>query len=368
MSDLILFNSEKSDYEKPTLFLGDPMGLLDTVNDPHPRLWELYRALRSLDWDTNEFDFAPCKVEFKTKDPKVAQGLIQNLGWQWEGDSLAANSIMATMGHFVTNSALKAVWDQVVANENLHWTTYSEVVRFSFDEPNAVLKEVLAVKEGLQRMETIARVMSNAYRTGLKLSLGLLKRDDPEVYAAAFLFTVGLFIFERVHFMGSFAVTGAIAQTGDYMPICNAIQRIAQDEAEVHVNVDKYVIETELATPRGLQCWRDHRDVIFNMLQEATASEMRWINFQRDSGSVVPNVGWEDLKAYVKFNSADAHDTLRLKTEFKAPTAIPLPYMVKWLDVSRRQASPQEQDNGQYRVGVIRRDDVGLTLPFARAR
>lgn len=368
MLEAKIFNTEKTDYEKSTLFLGQQNGLLDTVNTHHPRLWDLYRSLRGLDWDTHEFDFSSCLLEFKTKPKGVSQAMIQNLGWQWEGDSIAANSIMAVGNHFVTDSGLKTVWDQIVANENLHATTYSEIVRYSFDAPNQVLTEVLSIKESLDRMETIGRVMGHSYKTGLKVSLGMVDRDSDEAYDAAFLFTVALFCLERVHFMGSFAVTGAIAQTGDFMPICKAVQRIAQDEAEIHVNVGKYVLENEMATPRGRAAWKRHRDTIDNILLEVRASEMRWRNFQRDSGSTVPGVGWDEIGSYIAFNVADAHDVLERDVDFRAPLENPLPYMNKWLDVASTQASPQEQDNGQYRVNVVRNDDDGKVFAFNTSR
>lgn len=363
-----IFNTDKSDYEQSALFLGQSAGLLDTVNTHHPRLWSLYRSLRSLDWDTHEFDFAPCLLEFKTEAKGISQAMIQNLGWQWEGDSIAANSIMAVMNHFVTDSGLKTVWDQIVANENLHATTYSEIVRYSFDAPNKVLEEVLGVKESLDRMETIGKVMGHAYKTGLKLSLGMIDRNSDEAYDAAFLFTVALFCLERVHFMGSFAVTGAIAQTGSFMPICKAVQRIAQDEAEIHVNVGKYVLQHEMSTARGRACWHRNRDTIDNILLEVRASEMRWRNFQRDSGSIVPGVGWDEIGSYIAFNVADAHDVLERDVDFRAPLENPLKYMNKWLDVSATQASPQEQDNGQYRVNVVLNDDDGKIFNFNTSR
>ncbi len=364
MFDTGIFNAEKVDYGDARLFLGEPSGLLDTVNDPHPKLWDFWRSLRSLDWDTNEFDFSPCLLEFKQGDPMVAQAMIQNLGWQWEGDTMAANSIMAVGNHFVTNSALKVIWDQIVANENLHSTTYSEIVRYSFDSPNEVLNDVLGVKDAMARMEPIGRVMGESYRTGLKVSLGIIDRNSDEAYSAAFLFTVALFLLERVHFMGSFAVTGGIAQTGAYMPICKAVQRIAQDEAEVHVNVGKYIIQYEMSTPRGRACWKSHRQVIDDMCAEVMTSEMRWRNFQRDSGSIIPGVGWDEIGQYIRYNVADAMDLLERPVDFKAPLEMPLPYMTKWLDVAATQASPQEQDNGQYRVNVVRHDDHGKVFPF----
>lgn len=370
MFDSKIFNAEKSDYEQSSLFLGQPNGLIDTVNSHHSRLWDLYRSLRGLDWDTHEFDFAPCLLEFKTKPKGISQAMIQNLGWQWEADSVAANSIMAVMNHFVTDSGLKTVWDQIVANENLHGTTYSEIVRYSFDAPNKVLEEVLGIKDSLMRLTTVGKVMGNAFRVGLDVSRGAIDRNSEEAYTAAFLFTCALFGLERVHFMGSFSVTGAIAQTGDFMPICKAVQRIAQDEAEIHVNVGKYVIQTEMATARGRACWKANRQLIDDMFMEIMASEMRWINFQRESGSELPSdiVGWDQIKSYVRFNVADAMDTLELPVDFKAPLEIPLPYMVKWLDVAATQASPQEQDNGQYRVNVVRHDDHGMIFPFELKR
>lgn len=366
--DNAIFNTDKGDYGDSRLFLGEPRGLLDTVNDPHPKLWSMWRSLRGLDWDTNEFDFSPCLIEFKTGDPMIAQAMIQNLGWQWEGDTIAANSIMAVGNNFVTNPALKVLWDQIVANENLHATTYSEIVRYSFDAPNQVLAQVLAIKESMSRMETVARVMGHSYRTGLKVSLGLIDRNSEEAYAAAFMFTVALFLLERVHFMGSFAVTGAIAMTGDYMPICKAVQRIAQDESEIHVNVGKYVIQYEMSTARGRACWKANRETIDDMMLEVRASEMRWRNFQRDSGSKVPGVGWDEIGSYINFNCADAMDVLERPVDFKAPLDMPLPYMAKWLDVAATQASPQEQDNGQYRVNVVHHNDHGMKFPFEMRR
>lgn len=360
-----IFNPDKTDYDSPALFLGQSGGLGDTVNDHHPRLWELWRALRSLDWDTNEFNFEPCNIEFKTVNPMIAQAMIQNIGFQWEADTDASNSISAVSSLFVTNSALKTCWDQVTANENLHWTTYSEAVRYSFDEPNTVLQSVLANKDALARMDGIVTTMAKSLKIGLEYRLGHRTKDDPEVYQAAFMFTVALFLLERVNFMGSFAVTAAIAQEGLFMPICNAIQRIAQDEAEVHVNIGKYVLTYELSTPRGQACWRANRAVIDDMISEVHASENRWINFQRDSGSVVPGVGWDELKTLVKFNVADAADVLHRPVSFNAPTIMPLPYFAKWLDVSKTQHAPQEADIGQYRVNVVRHNDQGIVLPFA---
>lgn len=361
----VLFDPTVVNGMNNDLFLGERFGLLDTVNDPHPRLWEYYSSLKSLDWDANDFNFTPLNAEFKMKKKSIVQGMIQNLGWQWEADSLASNSLMSVMGHFVTDSSLKAVWDLIVANENLHGKTYSEIVRFSFDDPKQVLAEVLSVKQSLKRMESIEKVMVEAYNVGLRYSLGELSRDDPRVYRAAFLYVVALLCLERGPFMSSFAVTAANSIMGNFTPACDAVQRIAQDEVEVHINVDAYVIHHELSTKRGMQCMMDNYDIIKNMVDETFAGDIRWINYQSDTGSEIPGVGFDELKEYSRFSIGYLYDTLRIKPDFRIPTKNPLPYMEKWLNVARSQKSPMNQDTGQYRVSLVHRDDKGLVIPFA---
>ncbi|MNN96807.1 hypothetical protein D3C81_2158510 [compost metagenome] len=82
----------------------------------------------------------------------------------------------------------------------------------------------------------------------------------------------------------------------------------------------------------------------------------------------MPGVGWDEIGSYINFNCADAMDVLERPVDFKAPLENPLKYMDKWLDVAATQASPQEQDNGQYRVNVVRHDDHGLVFPFELER
>ena len=71
-----VFNINKTDYTASSLFLGDKPGLFDTVNKQYPRLWDLYKKMKSLDWDENEFDFTPCLTEFKTCPKSVYDMMI----------------------------------------------------------------------------------------------------------------------------------------------------------------------------------------------------------------------------------------------------------------------------------------------------
>ena len=162
--DKNVFNTEKTDYEKPKLFLGQEPGLFDTVNKHYPDIWKKYKSMKSLDWDENEFDYSSCNVEFKTCSKSVYDMMIKTLAWQWEADSVASKSIAPVMASFVTSSELWAAMQRISDNEVLHSATYSEIVRNSFDDPSVILDEVLKVEEAMERMTNVSGVFSHAYK------------------------------------------------------------------------------------------------------------------------------------------------------------------------------------------------------------
>src|SRR3954469_9371729 len=105
MLDTTIFNAGKADYKNTgSIFLGEANGLFDTINKNHPKIWEIYKNLKSLDWDELEFQFKQCNVEFKTRPASIGDRMIKTLGWQWEADTSAANSVISVMAPFLSSS------------------------------------------------------------------------------------------------------------------------------------------------------------------------------------------------------------------------------------------------------------------------
>ena len=356
-----IFNTEKTDYNQTathSLFLAEPGGLFDTVHRNHPEIWEIYKNLKSLDWDELEFDFSTCNSDFKHVPKPIGQPMIYSLAWQWETDSVAAKTITAIMFNFGLAPELMAAWGRVGDNEVLHAATYSEIVRGSFDDPHQVLKEVLEIKESMLRLKVVTDVMGEAYQISHQYALGMRTRDDPEVYDAAFMFTVALLVLERIQFMASFAVTFAIGETGVFMPIAKAVQKICQDEFEVHVALDKAVLKHELSIDVGKAAFARNKDRILALIDEVVDSELQWSDFVLKDDPLV-GLTRNKLKEWVLFSAADVYRFFGFKPERLLPSKNPLPYMENWMDMSKTQASPQEQENGQYKVNVIQRNDQG---------
>ena len=266
--------------------------MIDTVNLAHPTLRTLFREQKVLDWDENEVPFESCNAEFKSRPEIISGRMIDTLAWQWEADSIAARTIYAVMAPFITNSELARAWCKVTEVEFLHAATYSEIVRASFDNPKAVLDSVIHNVEAMQRMSVIGQAFSDSYRISHELALGLRKREDIETYDAAMMATVALLALERIQFMASFAITFANANQGMFVPIGKSVQRICQDEYEIHVQLDKYVLNWELSLPCGQAFLERNRDRIKALFDDVIASEFRWVDYMnfRD----YPMVGLND--------------------------------------------------------------------------
>lgn len=361
-----IFNTNKDDYGVAGLFLGQDPGLFDTVNKKYPEVWKLYKQMKSLDWDENEFDFSSCVADFKTCDKSTYDIMIKTLAWQWEADSVAGRTIVPILANFVPAPEAAALYGRIGDNENLHAATYSEIVRNSFEDPSDILDEVLRVEQAMDRLKTVAQVMDKAYDTSHKLALGMVDRESQETYNDLFMFLVALLCLERIQFMASFAVTFGICQSGMFQPIGKAVQKIAQDEFEVHVQAGLEVLRTELKTERGRTALEQCKPLIVKLINEVVKSEDDWTEYAFSEGRELTGVTVDRMVQWNHFGGTAVANFFGLQEEvdFELVHKNPLPYMNNWLDISKNQASPQEEDNNQYKVNVIARNDTGKKVAF----
>ncbi|MBV6271830.1 ribonucleotide-diphosphate reductase subunit beta [Alcaligenaceae bacterium CGII-47] len=355
-----VFNYQKEDYAKPLLFLGEKQGLFDTINRHYPEIWALYKTQKSLDWDENEFDYSSCNADFKNCDRSTYDMMIKTLAWQWEADSVASRAIAPVLAPFITSSELWAAWQRISDNEVVHAATYSEIVRNSFDDPAAIIDEILSVEQAHARLSRVVTAFNDGFKASHQYALGQLPNDQ-NTYNAIFKMVVALYCMERIQFMASFAVTFAICDTGMFQPIGKAIQKIAQDELEVHAELDRVVLQNELTTARGRLAFSQCRADIEQMIAEVIDSELQWIEYLFSEGRELVGMNADRLAAWTLFCARDVYHTLGIQTDrYTFPHLNPLKYMEKWLNISKTQASPQEQDIAAYKVGVMRRTDEGV--------
>lgn len=352
-----IFNTQKTDYSVPSLFMGEKLGLMDSINIHYPQLYDLYKEMKSKDWDEQEFKFgsSTLNAEFK-QDTKVSRDIMMfTLAWQWEGDTTAARSIVPIIAPFVTNNELFYGWQRIADNEVVHALTYSEIVKYSFDDAVEALKEVLALKESVSRVEIIAEIFDKVSVTGSKLNLGLIQKDQ-DAYDDIFMFVVALYCLEAIQFMASFAITFAYGNRNKYMPAALAVQKIALDEHDIHQRWDKAVLDIEMGNEYGITAFVRNRDRIKQLIGDVIRTEMTWNKFTFSEGRELPGLNEEMLNKAVLFYAKPVYEFFRFRPdeiEFDLPERNPLLFMDDWLNIGNTQTSPQEQKNGNYALGMI---------------
>ena len=352
-----MFNADKTleEYKQTPLFLGAKPGLFDTINKQYPKIWDLYKEMKVLDWSEDEFDYSQCNIDFKNCPKDVADIMIRTLAWQWEADSVASQSIVAAFAPFVTNSELWAAWGRISDNEVLHSLNYSEIVRMSFDNPKEVLGQILSVKESLERLESVGKIFKELSIKGKQYGLGLIEADQ-DLYNSIYVAVCTMLILERLQFMASFAITFSIADSGVFQPIGQAVRKICTDELTVHAELDKEIIRIENKTERGVLAKHQTKEQVKKVFLEVIASEIKWSEYLFD-GRQLAGVNSDVLKQWVLFNAKDVARFLEIETDLEFPKENPMPWLENWIDINKQQAAPQEQDLAQYKVNNTFNDD-----------
>lgn len=351
-----VFNQLKSDYDAPELFFGQPKGLLDTLHMPYTELMNLHLALKKMDWRHNEFKYGSCIEEFKTAEPHIYNKMIKSLAWQWEGDSIASDSIATVFVPMASATEIKVGYTRIADNEYVHAMTYSEIVRGSFENPAEVLAEILRTREAMGRLKTVGRLLKAARDASLRWQLTSVLTD--EIYEACFLGVCAIYFLESIQFMPSFAVTfGIVEATKQYEPIGTAVQMIARDEYDNHVPFEREVIRLMMATPRGAACFAKYRNVIFESICEILNIELTWVDYLHEDGHELAGITPLKLKQWAMWCAAEPFGFFGMMEEasklYTFPKTLPLGYMKTWLNIEDKQASPQEQNNNQYLFNTV---------------
>ncbi len=93
---MAVFNAENTAHKTGDypLFLGQQMGLYDSIYKKYPALFDLYKAQKEQDWSEDEVELNQSITDFATCSKSTYDVMVQTLMWQWEADSVAAQAII----------------------------------------------------------------------------------------------------------------------------------------------------------------------------------------------------------------------------------------------------------------------------------
>lgn len=358
------------DRKRTSMFLGEPMGILENLHNRYPDIWDLYKRLKNLDWSEDEIDISPCFNEFLTEPEEITNLMIDTLAFQMEADSQAAN-VAQLLYPFINNTELKAYVTEVAKNEQLHSFSYKFIVENSFEVPTLFLKKVLEIKEAFQRLEVVDRVFQELFVLGNQYNLGLIT-DEVVLRKAILKAYVTMLGLERIQFVGSFSITFGLADKGiseksRFMQIAKLVQKIAVDEFQIHVQGNKVVLKNELAVPEIFSLWIQMLPEVTEILMSIINCEVRWLEERLFKDKpVIAGIEKEKVRKFIYYSAQeDVFDFLQIPLPFERVLENPLPFMNKWLEIDKTQGSPQEENTANYMLGGFMDDTDDWVAPTA---
>lgn len=360
----IIFNRENTDWQtgQSDLFLGQTLGLHDSVNQPHPRLFELYKHQRSIDWDETEISLQQSKQDMLKAPKDLVDLMIDNLAYQWEVDSVASRCFAVLLSPFITNSEF---WGACLKNQEMeivHALTYSEINRICMPDPNQIFK-TMATNQFIRDRSILAyKYLEDLSVAGAKYRLGIVENDQ-ELYDTVFLGYLTIYLVERLQFCSSFSSTFITAENGFFRGICLLVQKVALDEVDCHAAVGDYVLRYLIKNDsRAINTMNRKESEIKNLLKEFIQVEYTF-NKKIFKNRKILGLNVELNNAWADYNYWFAADTLGMSVGPKPTT--PLIYMENWLNIDKVQNANQESDNNNYKkIYLVNELDDNEILTF----
>lgn len=349
------FNANNDGYKNGyPLFLGQQLGVIDTINVQYPKLEELYQKQLSQIWSEFEISLEQDKMDMLNVPKATRELMVKTIMFQTSADSCACRSIVEILGKYISNSELLNLVTLQTFFEVIHARTYSHIIKQTFTDPSDMLEELYNEANVLRRLEPIVKAFDE---------ISNLPEDATEKQKrqAIIKTMVALFALEAISFMASFAVTFAITESGVFQGIGQLVTLICKDEV-LHGRMDYEVLNILKNDAE----WKT--EMIFlteelkAILDSVVQQEESWTEYLFSEGRQVIGLGSELLKDYIYYMSKPLYDALGLPFDFKVVTTNPIPYMDKYIDSTLVMALPQEIQITSYKIGAVKDDTDNLDL------
>lgn len=350
---MTVFNANNKGHlvEHYPLFLGDPMGLPNTVHVSYPALEDLYQDQVPQIWNEFEVSLAQDKVDMKKAPIGLVRPMQRTIMWQMLADAVAARSISTLLMPWATNPELENLINLWAFFETIHNRTYAHIVKQTMENPVDMIQETYDNANVIMRSQVIVNVFD-------ELEACTKDTDVRVVKKLLIKGLVALFGLEGISFMASFAVTFAITETEIFQGIGQLVTLICRDE-QLHTRFGYEIIKT-LKDKEG---WGADFAILTGELKEVldalVQQELDWADYIFTEDNIV-GLNAKLLKQYVLFMARPLYLLLGIPFDFEVITENPLPYMTKYIDSSKMQTAAQELQITSYQIGAIADDSDSL--------
>lgn len=352
---MTVFNRQNKGHERGyPLFLGDELGIIDTINTQYPELEELYQLQVAQIWNENEIDLTQDRMDMLHVPKGTRELMVDTIMFQTAADSIASRSIIESLGAHISNSEmlnLATIWSFF---EVIHARTYSHIIKQTFTDANEMIEELYqknAVHDRLKAIQDAFELMENVSANA----------SDFDKRCIILQVLTALFALEAISFMSSFAVTFALTETGIFQGIGQLVKLICRDEV-LHTRMDFAIFKILMADAEWQLAFEATEAARTDILDAVVQQEFDWTKQLFTNDRKVIGLNEQLMNEYTVYMAKPVYDFMKLPMQHEilvpVPGSNPLPYMESYIDSSKVQAAAQEIQLTNYNVGVIADDNL----------
>lgn len=355
---MTVLNMQKGD-DCP-LFLGEDLGLQTYLNPRYPEIYKLFKDQRSQQWVETEVDLSIDQRQWVSLPEEVKQITVLNLANQVMMDSLLGRSPMRALAPFITNEEYEIAWLEIQRMEGaIHSVTYSHIIQSVFPNPDEVLEEIKKNAKALKRLEGITSLFDELYKQSIikqyeedVLGQEWCEEKNFELKKLILKTITACYILESIQFNASFSMTFALAEQDILPGIANELMLIAKDELGIHTEFG--LTSVNIQRKVWPEVWGAIQHEVVEYFTEVYENEAGWGEYVLSEGRKVVGMNGGLIREYLQFVTTNSMQKLGLPVpEGIYRSKNPIPWIENWIDVSKIQSAPQEQEILNYKFGKI---------------
>ena len=360
------FNKKPIDATAQPMFFGENVNVARFDRRKYEIFEKLSEKQLSYFWRPEEVDVSGDRNDFAELNAHEQHIFISNLKYQILLDSVQGRSPTTAFLPVCSLPELENWFETWAFSETIHSRSYTHIVRNVFNDPSAVLDEIMVTPEIIKR----ASVVTEEYDRFIELTniysvvgafghhtVGDVTYDCTEwnmKYRLARAM-VSVYALEAIRFYVSFACSFAFAERGVMEGNAKIIKLICRDEL-LHKTGTKHILNLLIGTrendPVMQEIFETHQEEFKQILVDCKDQESEWIDYLFKDGSMI-GLNARILNEYLEWITDEASDNLGWGVIVGELKSNPLPWMRSWVTSDAVQPAPQETELSSYLVGQI---------------
>jgi ribonucleotide reductase beta subunit family protein with ferritin-like domain len=371
---MTVFNTEKVDTKKQTMFFGKPLGVQRYDSYKYPIFDKLTTQQLGYFWRPEEVSLQKDRGDYQTLRPEQKHIYTSNLKYQIMLDSVQGRGPGMAFIPYCSLPELEACMEVWGFMEMIHSRSYTYIIKNIYSDPSEVFDTIIGDERILERAKSVTEsyddFIQSAQQYGVSDTwmhnlegVSYAKETINDVKRKLYRAVANVNILEGIRFYVSFACSFAFGELKLMEGSAKIISLIARDENQ-HLALTQNILNKwrEGDDPEMQKIMKEEEEWTYKMFDRAVNEEKKWADYLFKDGSMI---GLNDklLQQYVEWIANRRLKAIGLKPQYDiSANNNPLPWTQHWISSKGLQVSPQETEVESYLVGGIKQDVASNTF------